>query len=234
MKKLSILLFVILAVTFASAQRYGARIGGNFSGMMATVKSEGTKIAPGMNVGLLTELGGKKVNLHIEANYAQKGFNINLDESVDGQLMQVQQQVNFEYLEVPVLLKVNPPVIPLLYFYAGPYFGLALKGELATELYKVDGTVQDIPSSVNIFKDNLYQPPYKRSDFGITFGVGAQFGIGNLAAFVEGRAALGLSNLYDTEDAAYQDFIVNEGYKDTDHIKNMVFSLGAGIIIGED
>ncbi len=234
MKKLAILTLVLLAVTFANAQRYGARLGGNLSGMMATVKSEGTKIAPGMNIGILTELGGERVNLHIEANYAQKGFNINLDETVDGQLMQVQQQVNFEYLEVPALLKVNVPLVPLMYLYGGPYFGLALKGELATDLYKVDGVVQDIPTSVNIFKENTYQPPYKRTDFGVAFGVGWQFGIGRLAAFVEGRAALGLSNLYDTEDAAYQDFIQNNGYKDTDHLKNMVFSLGAGFIIGED
>lgn len=228
MKKILALSLVLLMTLGVNAQRFGARIGGNFSGMMSTVETKGTKIAPGLNVGLLAEFGPKIVNAHIEVNYAQKGFNVNLEE--DNLLKK--SKFNIDYLEVPVLLKFNPPVLPL-YFYAGPYFGLALKGNTEITDYEVDGTdmlntLDDVDT--DLFTDNSF---YKRSDFGVAAGLGSQFGLGPIHAFVEGRATLGLSNLYDTETDAFQALVDQGAYKDTDHLKNMAFTLGVGIILGK-
>ena len=81
-----------------------------------------------MQIGLLTELGSKMFALRVEANFAQKGFNINLDEEdAAGVITESKSKVNFEYIEIPVLAKVK--FFGPLYAYAGPYFGIAFKGK---------------------------------------------------------------------------------------------------------
>lgn len=236
MKKLFVLSIAVLLAFSVNAQRFGARLGGNFAGMRSTVESKGTKIAPGLQIGLLTELGPKKVSIRIEANFAQKGYNIDLNEPIDGIGTVVQDaKVNFSYFEVPVLLKVK--IFGPLYAYAGPYFGIALKGNKVIENYTVDGTDVDLTDmgDVNIFKINEYNDiPYKRTDFGAAMGIGAQFGLGPIHAFVEGRATLGLSNLYDTEAEAWNAIVADDPlYNDTDQLKNMVFTIAVGILLGK-
>lgn len=235
MKRLFVLSIAVLLAFSVNAQRYGARLGGNFAGMKSTVETKGKKIAPGLQIGLLTEFGAKMVAVRAELNYAQKGYNINLNENIDGLGTVVQDaKVNFSYLEIPVLLKVK--FFGPLYAYAGPYFGFALKGNQVTESYSIDGEDQDINeiADVNILKIGDYNTiPYKKTDFGIATGLGAQFGLGPIHAFAEGRATLGLSNLYDTESDAWKDLVDNGEYKDTDHLKNMVFTVAIGILLGK-
>jgi hypothetical protein len=232
MKKLLVLSLALFFAFSLSAQRFGVRLGGNFAGMMSTVESEGTKIAPGLNIGLLAEFGPKMLSAHIEANYAQKGFNRETDTDMgDLGTLNVASKINFDYLEVPVLLKVKLPANPL-YFYAGPYFGLALNGETVSEA-ELDGENYDLgdAATTDLFGDNSI---YKKSDFGIAGGLGAQFGLGPINAFVEGRATLGLSNLYDTESDAFEAAVAADpDFTDSEHLKNMVYTLGIGIILGK-
>jgi hypothetical protein len=242
MKKLLVLSLALFFAFSLSAQRYGLRLGGNFAGMMSTVESKGTKIAPGLNIGLVAEFGPKMISAHVEANYAQKGFNQETEKGTDDGTMTVASKINFDYLEVPVLLKVKLPANPL-YFYAGPYFGLALNGERVSE-YSLEGEsltdeqldAFDLITNKDLFKpEGEYKEPiYKKTDFGIAGGLGAQFGLGPINAFVEGRATLGLSNLYDTESDAFQAKVDNElDFTDTEHLKNMVYTLGIGILFGK-
>ena len=235
MKRLFVLSIAVFLAFSLNAQRYGARLGGNFAGMKSTVETKGKKIAPGLQIGLLTEFGAKMIAVRAEVNFAQKGYNINLNENIDGLGTVVQEaKVNFSYLEVPVLLKVK--FFGPLYAYAGPYFGFALKGNQVTDSYSIDGVDQDLNeiADVNILKiDDHNNIPYKKTDFGAAMGLGAQFGLGPIHAFAEGRATLGLSNLYDTESDAWNDLVDDGSYKDTDHLKNMVFTVAVGILLGK-
>ncbi|MCD4795476.1 MAG: PorT family protein [Bacteroidales bacterium] len=229
MKRLLILSIAVLLAFSVNAQRYGARLGGNFAGIMTTVETEGTKIAPGMQIGILTELGTKMFALRVEANFAQKGFNIKLEEDAAGVITESKSKVNFEYIEIPVLAKVK--FFGPLYAYAGPYFGIAFKGNVKSE-YTVDGVKQDLGEfeDVNLYEENSI---YKKTDFGVAMGLGAQFGLGPIHAFAEGRATLGLSNLYDTESDAWKALVEAEEYKNDDHLKNMVFTVAVGILLGK-
>lgn len=238
MKKVFLLSFAIIFAISMNAQRFGVRLGGNFAGMRTTVESKGTKIAPGMQIGLLTELGPKKVSLRVEANYAQKGFNFteNYDDLTTGTAIAVIKdgKINFGYVEVPVLLKVK--FFGPLYAYAGPYFGFAFKGKQDTESLSIAGVAQDVSDlqDVNILKiGDKNNIPYKKTDFGAAGGIGAQFGIGPIHVFAEGRATLGLSNLYDTEADAWNDLVTNQGYKTDDKLNNMVYTVAVGILLGK-
>lgn len=235
MKKLFILGIAVFFAFSMNAQRFGVRVGGNFAGMMSTVESKGTKIAPGLQAGIVTEIGPKRINLHLEANYTQKGFNIDLNETIDGVGDVLQEaQVNFSYVEVPVLLKVK--IVGPLYVYAGPYFGFALKGNQVTDKYTIDNVDQltDDIKDINILKiSDLNSVPYKKTDFGAAGGLGVQFGLGPIKLFAEGRATLGLSNLYDTEADAWKDLVADGGYKDNDQLKNMVYTVAVGILLGK-
>ena len=104
MKKLFVLSIAVLLAFSLNAQRFGARLGGNFAGMMTTLDSRGTKMAPGMTIGLLTELGPKKVSLRVEANFAQKGFNIDRDDELGGDVWNTVAKVNYNYLAFNYIL----------------------------------------------------------------------------------------------------------------------------------
>lgn len=235
MKKLFLLTLAVIFAFSMNAQKFGLRLGGNFADMTTTVKSKGTKIAPGMQIGLLTELGPDMVALRIEANFAQKGFNFEDSyENLDGILVESKGKVNFGYVEIPALLKVK--VFGPMYVYGGPYFGFALSGKQTTDELTNDGLALDVSDleKVNIFKIDENNPiPYKRADFGAAMGLGAQFGIGPINLFAEGRASLGLSNLYDTEADAWDDLVTNEGWKETEKLKNMVWTVAIGILLGD-
>ncbi len=235
MKKLFVLSFVVLLTFSLNAQRFGARLGGNFAGMRTTLDTRGTKVAPGMTIGLLTELGPEKVSLRIEANFAQKGFNVDRDDELGTSVMNTVAKVNYNYFELPVLAKVK--VFGPLYVYAGPYFGFAFSGKQIINEFSIDGVVLTDPEldALGIVKDqDLFADDlYKKTDFGAAAGFGAQFGLGPIHAFAEGRATLGLSNLYDTEGDAFNALVTDGTLLSDDNKKNMVFTIAVGIVLGK-
>lgn len=234
MKKLLVISIAVLLTISLNAQRFGVRFGGNFAGMRTTLDTQGTKIAPGMTIGLCTEFGQKKVSLRVEANFAQKGFNVDRDEDLGASLSNTVAKVNYNYFELPVLAKVN--VIGPLYIYAGPYFGFALTGNQIINEISIDGVALTdteldalgIVKDQDLFADDLY----KKTDFGAAAGLGAQFSLGPIHTFVEGRATLGLSNLYDTEGEAFNAAVTSGDLLTDDNKKNMVFTLAVGIMFG--
>jgi hypothetical protein len=220
MKKLVLSIFVISLVFSVNAQRFGLRLGGNFSDMKSTIENKGQKIAPGLQIGLLTELGPERISLRAELNFAQKGFNFDESDAIS----EVKGKMNFEYFEVPVMAKVK--IVGPLYVYAGPYFGFAFKGVSKLEI-TTDGTTEN--TSTNLFDE----PLYKKSDFGALGGLGAQFGLGPIHAFVEGRATLGLSNIYDTESKAFKSFVDEGSFSEDEKLKNMVYTISVGLLLGK-
>ncbi len=226
MKKLSLLAIAIMMVFSVNAQKFGAKVGANFAGMMSSQEIPGSKMAPGMNVGVLTELGLDMIGLRIEANFSQKGFNI--FNEVEAGNMITDSKVNYEYIEIPILAKVK---LGPLYAVAGPYFAIAIKGNIETE-YTVAGVAVPLGdlADMDLFGDNTM---YKKTDFGIAAGLGAQFGLGPLNAFAEARATIGLANMYDSESDAYKAFEASGLYTDDEHLENMIFSISVGILLGK-
>ena len=137
MKKLFVLSFVVLLTFSLNAQRFGARLGGNFAGMRTTLDTRGTKVAPGMTIGLLTELGPEKVSLRIEANFAQKGFNVDRDDELGISVMNTVAKVNYNYFELPVLAKIAPAGTELVHAPA----------PLAPSVVLLQVTVLSVPAS---------------------------------------------------------------------------------------
>ncbi|MBP6874479.1 MAG: PorT family protein [Candidatus Eisenbacteria bacterium] len=74
------------------------------------------------------------------------------------------------------------------YFMAGPEIGFLVD---ATAKSEINGEDQD---------DEDLKDFTKSTDFGINFGAGLEFPSGNSAFFVEGRYAMGLTNILDDED----------------------------------
>lgn len=100
--------------------------------------------------------------------------------------LDVDWNLKFNYIQVPVLAKVDLPVggslIPVLY--AGPYVSLLLDSKL---------TVEDEGNSVTVgLKD------YTRSyDAGLVFGAALDFSAGPGKMTIEGRYTLGMTEIDD-------------------------------------
>jgi hypothetical protein len=103
------------------------------------------------------------------------------------------------YVEIPVLLRVNIPmegnVRPFLV--AGPGIGFKLSSKVEVNSHEED--IEDV----------------KGTDFGFIFGGGVSFPVGNYMMSVAARYELGLTSIDDSEDE--------------DDVKNSVISIGAGL-----
>jgi hypothetical protein len=229
MKKVIISLLGILISLSINAQSFGIKLGANLSGInsnMLDVDSITDQLKPGLTGGLVFEYNPvKHFGIRTEAIFSQKGYKINAVPSLDTTDIVTDISVNINYIEVPVLLKVN---LGPVYIAAGPYFAYAVSGKeiaeitldgekLAEELYTNYGQVpsNDIFKSGEFNGDNI---EFSKTDFGINAGIGVKF----LKFFIEGRYGMGLSNIEDFENMPADDFK-----------KNYTISISAGILFGK-
>lgn len=142
-----------------------------------------------LGFGLVLDAGFKQgPGLRIEPMFLQKGVEVT-------QTFQGQEfgsfKLKFSYLEVPVLLRLAMDGgMAKLYVMGGPSVGLLLSAKQST-----DG---EFGSDVDV-KDE-----FKDFDFGLIGGGGISIRMGQVtqntlgvAFFIEGRYALGLSDIYD-------------------------------------
>jgi hypothetical protein len=165
------------------------------------------KMRPGMQFGLVIEKDLIAVlDLRIEALYTQKGSKQTSD-ALTG--LGVTYDVNsvYNYFEIPIMAKIK---LGPVYVTAGPYFAYALSGDIETTIAGVTAT-----EAVDFATDGI-----NKFDYGVTAGLGAQFGIGPLAAFAEVRGAMGMANMYDVPTA-------------DEFMKNMGLALSVGILLGK-
>jgi hypothetical protein len=229
MKKIIITVFTVLSITVLNAQSFGFKIGGNLSGIssnMFNTDSLVNQMKPGLTGGLVFEINPVKYfGVRAEAIFSQKGYSYNINTQLDTADIVTDISVNINYIEVPVLLKLN---FGPAYIAAGPYFGYAMSGKeiaevtvdgqkLAEELYTNYGQVpsNDVFKSGEFNGDNVQ---FTRTDFGINAGFGVKF----LKFFVEGRYGIGLSNIEDYQNMPPEDFK-----------KNYTISLSAGVLFGK-
>ncbi|AYA38347.1 PorT family protein [Hymenobacter oligotrophus] len=219
MKKL--LLLALLALGGAAAAqaqdiRLGLKAGVNYSNLAGDLTDENrydSKIGP--HAGLMVNIGltdDNFLSVQPELLYSQKGFKYadNSYTDVFGNRIKETGKVNYNYLDVPILLKINADGIT---FEAGPQVGylLSVSNNVKRE---VNGNVVNNSSNY----DNLDNA--QRTELGYAAGVGYQSDSGLLVGL---RYNGGLSK-YGKKDAAQNEF---------SNARNSTFMLSLGYFFGK-
>ena len=208
MKRILITILALSLITTISAQKFGAKLGLNLSGVNTSTQlstQEVAKLLPGICGGFVFDYTPKHIGIVAEALYSQKGYKVKADAKlIDGTTdVSTDISLHLNYIEVPVMLKVK---FGPAFVVAGPYMAYAMDGKRLVTM-TVDGKkllesqVEEqgqIPSN-DVFKgaefngDNV---TFSRTDYGVNIGVGAEI----LMFFAEARYGLGLSNINDFEN----------------------------------
>jgi len=153
---------------------------------------------PGFQGGFIGKVGfAKYFAFQFEMLLAQKG--IKISETEENVTAKVWTTVN--YLEIPLLFKASFPVGPVvLYGNVGPAFGIGLTAKLATD--------PDLGLGQTIKFEN---GGLQRFDFGLLFGTGVGFHIGNGEIFLDLRYDLGLTDINN---------VSSDVKKEADYTKN--------------
>jgi len=128
--------------------------------------------------GLYFNLGLGFVSIQPEILYVRNGGRYELDP--DNYL-----EFRFEYVQVPVLLKIN--IVP-----AGPIRPFLCAGGYGAYLFKATGII--VEAGVELPRADLIDD-YQKLDYGVVGGAGLTFKLPGIALTVEGRYNYGLRNL---------------------------------------
>ncbi|MBC6992300.1 MULTISPECIES: porin family protein [Hymenobacter] len=230
MKKTTVVLATLFsAAAFSSAHaqgvRLGLRAGANYSNLTGNIQNENTynnKVGFMGGVILNADLSGDGfLSIQPEVLYSQKGFENKPTEYTNtllgvGYTQKREGKVNYNYLDVPVLLKINAGG---LIFEAGPQYSYLLSSNNETKT-----TTTRLPNgtpSVSEAENKNDVSGLKRSELGYAAGIGYQ-------------ADNGLSlNLRYT--GAFSDFVKSDNgtYFDGDlkNARHSAFQLSLGYLI---
>lgn len=137
MKRILFLLaFALTSVTFAQAQSFGIRGGGNLSNLSGDLKNEDRyENKAGFHAGVMLNFGvvGDFFSIQPELLYSNKGFK-NADTEFTTPLGTYRRtgKVNYNYLDLPVLAKIKAGPI---YFEGGPQASYLLNVNNETKEY---------------------------------------------------------------------------------------------------
>jgi hypothetical protein len=212
----SVVLFVLAVVLSANAQPQVGIVGGlNIAN--ADVDEADDDVDLNLDNRICFGIGGhadfnltEKAVLRLEPMYLQKGARE--EETIPG-FGNVEAEWRLTYLEVPAFLKFDigsGPTKP--YVLVGPTIGFLLSS-------KYEQSMGDV--SVEIDTKDVT----KSFDFGIGFGGGISFPVGNKTVFAEGRYVLGLMNIVDEGTVN----VGGELVEITGEAKDKGFQLMAGI-----
>lgn len=200
MKKLAFIILLSSAFATSNAQTndsstsgasFGFKGGVNFSNLY-TDDVDDNNVLTGFNAGIFISLPLTEMfSIQPEFLYSTKGAELVYDNA----FAQGTGKFRLNYIEVPVLLKVN--LTNNLNIHAGPYFA-----------YLIDAKISNESSSGNFdFEDNLNNDDFNKFDYGLSAGIGFDFdsfGIG--ARYNYGLATVGkernfLGSTYTFPDA---------------------------------
>lgn len=203
--KVSLIVIALLIVTGVNAQNkpltFGVRAGMNISNVRSDF--EDTKARFGINAGVTADyMLAPNIYLLTGLDFTNKGSKISNDPNL---------KLNLSYIQLPVHAGYKFPLVGDTHFvlHAGPYLAFATDGK-----WKMKG------ESVDAFSDNAESVglKLKRFDFGLAFGIGAEFGKINAGI----NCDLGLVNIADSKA------IQIDGIEYGGSIKNMSVSLSLG------
>jgi hypothetical protein len=217
-------LSVAAAYTSAQAQdiRLGLRAGANYSNLAGDIKNESTynnKVGflggVMLNVGLM---GDNFLSLQPEVLYSQKGFENKPTEytSILGSTQKREGSVNYNYLDVPVLLKVNAGGLVVE---AGPQYSYLLSANDQTKVTTTSALGGTPTTTESQNKKDLSS--LNRNELGYVFGVGYQADNG-----------VSLNLRYN---GAFSDFVKNDDNTyfngDLKNARHSAFQLSLGYLI---
>lgn len=217
MKKIFLTTIALLIIISLNAQKIGAKLGLNLSGVNTSTQltpQEAAKLLPGVCGGFVFDYTPKHIGVVAEALYSQKGYKVKADAKLNDGTTDVKTDISLHlnYIEVPVMLKLK---FGPAFIIAGPYMAYAMDGQKLVTM-TVDGKkllesqVEEqgqIPSN-DVFKDaefNGDNVTFSRTDYGVNIGAGAEF----MMFFAEARYGLGLSNVNDYENMPKDTFTKN-------------------------
>jgi len=198
--KTSLVAIALLIVTIANAQdkpiTFGVKVGANLSNLSGDV--EDTKAKFGFNAGVTLDYA-LTPNLYLMTGleFTTKGARYDYEESIteEGETfnLSMKSKINAMYLQLPIHIgyKMDVNESTKITFHAGPYIAYGVGGK-----FKIDDEVKvrngattitinmkelkkeygisdaELPMETDTFGDEAF----KRFDFGVGLGVGAEFG----------------------------------------------------------
>jgi opacity protein-like surface antigen len=214
MKKSSIVFLILIILFFISPvmaqnNQIGLLVGLNLASLDFDVNEEEVDINTSIRTGFT--LGGSfylalssNIGLQFEPAYIQKGSKVEVKGMENGAEIKMEQTIKVNYIDIPILFKASfgqGSTKP--YLLAGG--NIALKtGDLKVEVDKYFINGQDVTSQISS-DDREIELKTKSTDFGLTFGAGILFPVGNNHFFIEGQYNIGLTNIYDDEDPDVND-----------------------------
>jgi len=174
MKKIAFLLFTTLTISFASQAQIGVKLGANLTNLAGDLQDEDNyQNKLGLVGGITYNIplsSDNFISIQPELLYSQKGFkraDISYNDPATGQQVTQEGKVNYSYLDLPILFKINAGPV---FFEAGPQVSYLLSIKDNTEL-TVNGI--DFESYVRQDKDALAE-----FEIGYAAGVGVQIPMG--------------------------------------------------------
>ncbi|MDH6307259.1 hypothetical protein M2451_000408 [Dysgonomonas sp. PFB1-18] len=180
--KTSLVAIALLIGVSASAQdtpiTFGVKVGANLSNFSGDV--EDTKAKFGFNAGVTLDYAiTPDIYLLTGLEFTMKGAKAEYGEEYNGVSVEVTEKANPMYLQLPVHIGYKLAIADntKLVFHAGPYVAYGIAGKAKVE-YK--GSVAGIDLSGKAGEHDFFGSEedggYKRFDFGLGLGVGAEFG----------------------------------------------------------
>ena len=175
----------------SSEFQFGVKGGVNFSNIYST-EVDDNNVLTSFNAGIYTSFPvGDIISIQPEALYSRKGGEL----AYDNAIATGKTQFKLNYIEVPVLLKVN--ITENLSVHAGPYFAYLIDAEVNND---ADGSAID-------FEDSYDNDDFNKFDVGISGGIGFDFGSLGIGA----RYNYGFSTIGKEREFAGATYTVPDG-----------------------
>lgn len=201
MKKITLLLFLcgIISFSFAQSLNFGIKAGVNFSTLAAS--SSGITLtsssSTGFHVGAVADIGFANLSLQPGILYSTKG-------GTYGDASSGTAKLTFNYLEIPVNLLYNIPiVVGKIFVGGGPYVGIGVSGK-ATLSGAATSTGSGSESQNITFGSGPNDT--KNPDYGVNFLGGVRFKSGLALSVGYG---LGLGNLSNDNSGKIKNNVVS-------------------------
>lgn len=217
MKHFLILVIIFTIATTSSAQKFGIKAGLNLSNMVITddneTYSDDFEMNLGYHAGVTVEFSlADKIGLETGLLLSTRGFKSSLEEEIFGELFKVESQFNLLYLEIPITAKASFDVgSAKVYGALGPYIGIALNGNVKSEV-TISGETETDEADISFGSDEN-EDDFKNLDFGLTIGAGVEIKSIEIGLFY----GLGLANIspYTGAGSTIQNRVVglSVGYK---------------------
>lgn len=160
-------------------------------------------------------------SVQLEPAYTQKGASIYTTQTDVGLILEIDQTIEMDYIDVPVLFKVSFDgdfIKPFLL--GGANIGIPLENTKV----RIDKVIANGEDVTYIIPSEVIEQELKNEsiDYGLNFGAGILFPIGAINMFFQGQYNIGLTDL-NTE-------AIQEGVQQ-DVIKNRGFQIKTGILV---